>query len=104
MTHSSCKRFWLVALFALLLVSPLRAQSVDRAQLDKEIDGLWEQIKTRQELLLDTSTEDKAAYAEFLKQPDTGLIRLLPREKYDEQHKLPLRGGGAYYSFVRKTH
>src|SRR6185295_2029160 len=26
------------------------------------------------------------------------------REKYDEQHKLPLRGGGAYYSFVRNTH
>jgi hypothetical protein len=31
-----------------------------------------------------------------------GIVRLLPREKYDG--KLSIRGGGAYYSFVRLTH
>ena len=42
--------------------------------------------------------------------PDAGLIRLLPRETYDSdvknenKYKLTLRGGGAYYSFVRLTH
>ena len=32
---------------------------------------------------LSPSAEDRAAYAEFLTQPNTGLIRLLPREKFD---------------------
>jgi hypothetical protein len=81
-----------------------RAQSIDRAQLDKEIDELWQQIKVKQDLLLELTPADREAHAEFLKQPDTGLIRLLPREKYDYAHKLPIHGGGAYYSFVLKTH
>lgn len=81
-----------------------QAQSVDRAQLDKEIDELWQQIKVKQDLLLEPAPADKEAYADFLKQPNTGLIRLLPRENYDYQGKLPIRGGGAYYSFVRRTH
>ena len=43
-----------------------------------------------------------------MKQPDTGLIRLLPREAFDQfpgkPGKLTIRGGGSYYSFVRLTH
>ncbi|HEX7772676.1 MAG TPA: hypothetical protein VF435_09665, partial [Pyrinomonadaceae bacterium] len=44
--------------------------------------------------------------ASFLSQPQTGIIRLMPRETYDGNAKraLAIRGGGAYYSFVRKTH
>jgi hypothetical protein len=98
-------------LFLLLIVVTLsvtaltaHAQAVEREQLDREIDALWEQIKAKQELLLALAPEDKAAYTDFLKQPDTGLIRLLPRDKYDYAHKLPMRGGGSYYSFVLKTH
>ncbi len=91
---------WVIAFCS---VSAL-AQAVDRAQVEKEIDSLWEQIKGKQEILLDTSDEDKVACAEFLKQPETGLIRLLPRERYDYAHKLPMRGGGAYYSFALRTH
>lgn len=81
-----------------------QAQTPDRAQLDKEIDELWQQIKVKQDLLLEPAPADKEANTEFLKQPDTGLIRLLPREKYDYAGKLPIRGGGAYYSFVHRSH
>ena len=59
-------------------------------------------------VILAPSAEDRAAYAEFLQQPDTGLIRLLPREKYDagadKDTGLALRGGGAYYSFILLKH
>src|SRR5262249_46168495 len=39
---------------------------------------------------------------DFLKQPGTGLFRLMPRESFD--NVLSIRGGGAYYSFVSQTH
>ncbi|MCI0336180.1 MAG: hypothetical protein L0226_01270 [Acidobacteria bacterium] len=81
-----------------------QAQAVDRTQLEKEIDELWEQIRDRQNLLLEVSGEDKDKYSEFLRQPDTGLIRLLPRERYDAKRKLPINGGGAYYSFALLKH
>jgi hypothetical protein len=42
------------------------------------------------------------AHADFLAQPGTGLVRLLPREEWER--KLSTRGGGAFYSFARLTH
>lgn len=79
-----------------------RAQTTDRARAAAEIESLREQIKAREAALLAPSDEDRKAYAEFLARPDTGLIRLLPRGKWDG--KLSIRGGGAYYSFTRLTH
>jgi hypothetical protein len=52
--------------------------------------------------LLAPSQEAQQTYADFLKQPETGLVRLMPRERYD--HKLTINGGGAFYSFVLRTH
>jgi len=97
---------FLIATLAFSLVlfcfSTAPAQSVDRPQIEKEIHSLYDQIKEKEKLFLAPSKEDQEAYAKFLEQPDTGLIRLLPREKYDG--KLSIRGGGAYYSFTRLTH
>jgi hypothetical protein len=93
---------------ALLLACPLvsggtaHAQTADRARAAAEIESLREQLKAREAVLLAPSDEDRGTYAEFLARPDTGLIRLLPREKWDG--KLSMRGGGAYYSFARLTH
>jgi hypothetical protein len=78
------------------------AQADARSQAAAEIESLREQIKAKEATLLATSKADRKAYAEFLAQPGTGLIRLLPREKWDG--KLSTRGDGAFYSFARLTH
>lgn len=81
------------------------AQSPDRATLLGEIESLRSQLKTKEDEFLAPSPEDCTAYAEFLGKKDAGLIRILPREKYDApKNTLVIRGGGAYYSFTRLTH
>jgi hypothetical protein len=51
------------------------------------------------------SAEDQARLTDFLQTPDSGLIRLLPREgSFGQPAKVKIRGGGAYYSFARLTH
>jgi hypothetical protein len=99
MSHILLRRAALLLLTVLIASSVAFAQSSERDQLVKEIESWQEQIKAKEKILLAPSNEDSLAYAEFLSQPDAGLIRLLPREKYDG--KLSLRGGGAYYSFTK---
>ena len=93
-----------VAISSLVLIgtSDAAAQSPDRSELLVKIESLHDQVQTKQTQFLAPSAEDLAAYSEFLKQPDTGMVRLMPREKYDGF--LLIRGGGAYYSFARLTH
>lgn len=92
----------LACFFLTLLSNAALAQSKDRERLAGEIESLREQIKIKEQEFLAPSAEDSAAFAEFLSQPETGLIRLLPGEKY--QQKLLIRGDGAFYSFARRTH
>lgn len=91
-------------LFSLTLIfaPSVFAQTDARAQAAAEIESLRAQIKAKEAVLLAPSDEDRETYADFLAQTGTGLIRLLPREKWDG--KLSTRGGGAYYSFTRRTH
>ncbi|HEX7315242.1 MAG TPA: hypothetical protein VF297_15045 [Pyrinomonadaceae bacterium] len=93
-----------LALFILCLnvCAEARAQADKRERAATEIESLREQIKAREAELLAPSDEDRKTYAEFLARPDTGLIRLLPREKWGG--KLSTNGGGAFYSFTRLTH
>ena len=93
--------FLTVQALAVILLSSVAdiAQSQDRARIEKEIEGLREQLKQRELEFLSASAEDRVQFAEFLLQRDTGLARLLPREKYRE--KLNVREGGAYYSFTK---
>jgi hypothetical protein len=97
----------LFALSLLFVCLPLlgrdaSAQTNDRAKAASEIESLREQIKAREPILLAPSNEDRQAYAEFLSQSGAGLVRLLPREKWDG--KLSTSGGGAFYSFANRTH
>ena len=86
------------------------AQTQSRDDLLKEIGTKRTELLNLENAFLSPTEEDRARYADFLGAPDTGLIRLLPREKYDpdvkneNKYKLTIRGGGSYYSFVRLTH
>jgi hypothetical protein len=78
------------------------AHAQDRARAAAKIESLREKLKASEAVLLAPSDEDRKTYADFLARPDMGLIRLLPRGKWDD--KLSMHGGGAYYSFTRLTH
>lgn len=108
----------LVALWSAVVLLNAGAQTIDRAQLLSEIINLRTQLraatdpvqiaqlegqlKVKETIFLQPDPVDLANHAAFLAQPDTGLIRLLPREQFDGV--LATRGGGAYYSFARLTH
>jgi hypothetical protein len=92
----------LTSTFFLLFCIIAPAQSEDRSKTIKDIDSIRKQIAEKEKLFLSPSAEDLAACAEFLKQPKTGLIRLLPKGLYKDILLLP--GGGASYSFARLTY
>src|ERR1700720_3405498 len=108
------QRLFTAALFVVISLSFFSAntlaQSASREDMLKEIEAKRAELQKLEKQFLAPSEEDRAAYAEFLRQPDTGLIRLLPREVYDTEvyknklKSLTMRGGGAYYSFTRLTH
>jgi hypothetical protein len=67
-----------------------------------------------QKKILSPSPENLTTFATFLREPNTGLFRLLRAATYEFSHTvaadrdpdavIPLLGGGAYYSFTEKTH
>lgn len=83
-------------------------QGQTRAELLAQLETKRAEIRIVEKQFLAPSDDDRATFSEFLKQPDRGLIRLLPREDFDgfrdKPSPLTIRGGGAYYSFVRLTH
>ena len=93
----------IVTIFVTICITA-SAQTESREQVLRQIEAKRAELSVLEDKLLAPSDEDRSAYAEFLKQPDTGLIRLLPRETYDKENKLTIRGGGAYYSFALLTH
>ena len=107
------KRFF-IGLLSLTVLATLSvvvsAQSSSRDDVLKDIAAKRAELQKLEDQFLSPSAEDRAAYKELLSQPDTGLIRLLPREVYDSEgykknrKTLTIRGGGAYYSFARLTH
>jgi hypothetical protein len=59
------------------------------------------ELRQKEAQLLAVSDQDRAAYSDFLTQRDTGICRLMPRERYEGN--LLIRGGGAYYSFAQSS-
>lgn len=100
----------IIAATLLIVTCSLSAfsQSGSRADLLKQLETKRTELAKLEQMLLQPAAEDREAYAQFLAQPNTGLIRLLPREKYDSHANnksgLTIRGGGAYYSFTRLSH
>ena len=98
-----------VTMFLLVLCSSaIFAQSESREGLLNEFTSKRAELATIEKKLLLPAEEDRTAYAEFLAQPDTGLIRLLPHEVFgsptSNKGLLAVDGGGAFYSFVLLTH
>jgi hypothetical protein len=83
--------------FVLFLVLIANAQNLSREQKIQKIQELNNQIKIlEKDIVLPEAKDSEKAQKENL-----NVVRILPREKYD--HKLTIRGGGAFYSFFRKT-
>ena len=106
------RRFYVAAaLLSTLLLASLTvlAQTPSREDLLNEITAKRAELDALERTFLAPSEADRTLYAAFLREPDTGLIRLLPRETYDDiankdRKRIVTRGGGAYYSFTRLTH
>ncbi|MGI8566257.1 MAG: hypothetical protein ACR2LZ_07215 [Pyrinomonadaceae bacterium] len=103
MKISNCLKITILV-FLSFCSSTAIAQSQQRGETLEEIEDLRGRLKKLEETFLSPSAQDHAALAELLRQPSTGLIRLLPREEFDGKNRLTIRGGGAYYSFTRLTH
>jgi hypothetical protein len=71
------------------------AQTQSRPEIQKQIEARRAELVELEKMYLEPSAEDRKRYAEFLRQPNTGLIRLLPRETFHF---------GEYYSFSAQTH
>jgi hypothetical protein len=96
---------------AALMLSALSicAQSQSREDIVREISAKRTELLRLEQAFLSPPEEDRAKHAEFLRQSDTGLIRLLPRnyfEKFNFPYRRPLTidGGGAFYSFKERSH
>jgi len=87
-------------LAALIFVSGIDAGQTDRAA-GTTVQSSTDRHAAQEELLLAPSPEDKIKYEPFLKSPDTGLCRVVPREKAEDP---AIRGNGSNYSFLRLTH
>jgi len=79
------------------------AQTPSREDIIREIEAKRAEIAVLEKHVLAISDIDRQEFAAFLSEPQTGIIRLLPREKYDRK-LMTMSGGGAYYSFVRSAH
>src|SRR5215475_416442 len=109
MEEDFMKKIVAITTFSLTLVLTclsVAAQTQSRDDVIKEIEAKRAELAVLEQKVLAVADSDLSAFATFLSQPQTGIIRLLPRETYDGNAKraLAIRGGGAYYSFVRKTH
>lgn len=106
----------LLLTLAALIMPATAAEPVNRASMLQEIIALKAQVESaadptekkrltdllnqKELLFLASADADREAFSSLLKQPNTGVCRLMPRENFDGL--LLMRGGGSYYSFVRQ--
>src|SRR6185369_1443395 len=77
------KRIFLASLLIAVCSLIAFGQVQSRAEVLNDIETKRAELANLEKQFLSPSAEDRATYAEFLSQPGTGLIRLLPREKFD---------------------
>lgn len=102
----------LTGVLVTLLISSLTSlgQTQSREEVLEKIKAKRAELLALEKTYLAPTQEDQARYAEFISAPNSGLVRLLPREKFDTEaytdrdRAIITRGGGAYYSFTTLTH
>lgn len=93
----------------------LESMANDRREAPSVVgDSFWTDslLSARDKQQLMPLAEEQKKYETFLKQSDTGLCRLLAvdlktvstEKGATESRVLPIRGGGAHYSFLKKRH
>ena len=103
------RRFQITATFLLTLLLGSLTVFAQTPPVEDQQKALEAKRAAAEKALL-PSREDRAKYAKFLRASDTGLVRLMPREKSDTETYAPnakrpdIRGGGSYYSFTGLTH
>lgn len=105
------KKIVTVATFSLTLILacvivPAQTQTQSRDDVIRELEAKRAELAVLEQKVLAVADTDREEFATFLSQPDTGIIRLLPRETYDGAKKrgLAMNGGGAFYSFALAKH
>jgi hypothetical protein len=99
------KRFFSLSVVGLLSITftvAAVAPQINRLVLEKEIESLYKQIKEKEQTFIEPSLQDKAQYAQFLSQQNTGIFRVTSREK-SQGRLLTVSGNGSYYSFSRQS-
>lgn len=76
------------------------ATQIAEDSIERSLQSLSDTMRSEESKLLAVPAEWKTRYETFLQEPDAGIVKLLPRGKYDEVMRM--RGAGAYYSFVRR--
>ena len=102
----------ITGVLAIFLLSSLTslAQTPSREEVLKEIKAKRAELVALEKTYLAPAEEDQVKYAAFVRSPNSGLVRLLPREKFDTEsftddaRAIVVRGGGAYYSFTKLRH
>jgi hypothetical protein len=102
----------LAGILATFLISSLTsvAQTPSREEVLDKIKAKRAELVALEKTYLAPAEEDQVQYAAFIHVPNSGLVRLLPREKFDTEsytdrdRAIVTRGGGAYYSFTKLSH
>jgi len=97
-------RIVLLSFLIVVLVSTIPAQTHQQAledftKLKQKIEDIKKESVEIEKIILQPDRQDLALAA----QEKVNVFRILPREKYDKDI-FKVRGGGAYYSFVNKSH
>ena len=104
------KKIFIAMAFSTFMLSSVAvfAQTQSREDVLKEIAAKRAELAKLEKEFLSAPEEDRAKYADFLRLPNTGLIRLLPAETFasyaSRPGKLTVSGDGVYYSFKEQTH
>lgn len=83
--------------------TPYPVADADRTKAVDELIGMRRQMMALEGNLIAPAKEDLDQYADLLKDPQSGLARLFPRDSSNERKPLLLSGGGSYYQFKNRS-